>query len=223
MRIAAERRLAQLAATAKEQGTATTVTAATQVGVTTEQPGSSGKQDIVASRTASAAGDHGGGTARNNEAGILSPAGDFSSRLKDQARGLNLLKGSPPSMLMPETGRRKLYVGASERNVQVRMYAESIAQKWERNGNLNYSDSARNKSRGDAVVSVVVRKDGSIEEIIIHRSSGSTELDRAIRNIASLNARYAVFPESVANEYDVIEIRKVWRFEERLMIAEEWR
>jgi TonB family protein len=226
MRRATENRLAQMAAAQAEAGRLQSKPVATGTG--TEGKGSGVHQDGSAATPKAGVAQGGGsdplatGTSKGNEAVTASP-GDFASRLRDQARGLNLLKGAPPTNMLTEGGRRKLYLGATERSVNLRMYAESITQKWERNGNLNYSDSARNKSRGDAVVTVVIRKDGSVEEVVIHRSSGSNELDQAIRNIAKLNARYAIFPEAISADYDVLEIRKVWRFDERLSIGEEWR
>ena len=226
MRRATENRLAQMAAAQAEAGRMQSKPVATGTG--TEGKGSGARPDGSAATPKAGVAQGGGsdplatGTSKGNEA-VSAGSGDFASRLRDQARGLNLLKGAPPTNMLTEGGRRKLYLGATERSVHLRMYAESIAQKWERNGNLNYSDSARNKSRGDAVVTVVIRKDGSVEEVVIHRSSGSNELDQAIRNIAKLNARYAIFPEAISADYDVLEIRKVWRFDERLSIGEEWR
>ena len=226
MRRATESRLAQMAAAQAEAGRLQSKAATS--GTNTEGKGSGARPDGSAATPKAGVAQGGGndplatGTSKGNEA-VSSGPGDFASRLRDQARGLNLLKGAPPTNMLTEGGRRKLYLGATERNVHLRMYADSIAQKWERNGNLNYSDSARNKSRGDAVVTVVIRKDGSVEEVVIHRSSGSNELDQAIRNIAKLNARYAIFPEVISADYDVLEIRKVWRFDERLSIGEEWR
>jgi len=38
-----------------------------------------------------------------------------------------------------------------------------------------------------------------------------------------LNARYAAFPPNVAANFDVIEIRRVWRFAEGLKLVEEMR
>jgi len=71
------------------------------------------------------------------------------------------------------------------------------------------------------VVSVAVRRDGSVEEVIIQRSSGQRDLDQAVRRIVQLNAPYSVFPPDLARAYDVIEIRRVWVFGSTLRIVEE--
>ena len=103
------------------------------------------------------------------------------------------------------------------------MYVESWRLKIERNGNLNYPQSSIDKAHGDPVVTVAIRSDGSVENVVIHRSSGRPELDEAVRRIVRINARYSAFPPELARRYDVIEIRRAWNFDERLRIMEEVR
>lgn len=47
------------------------------------------------------------------------------------------------------------------------------------------------------------------------------KLDDAIRRIIRLNERYSAFPPELARRYDVIEIRRMWNFDEQLRIIEE--
>ncbi len=68
---------------------------------------------------------------------------------------------------------------------------------------------------------MAIRSDGSLEDVFIHRSSGVRELDEAMRRIARVNAPYSAFPPALARQYDVIEIRRVWYFEDTLRIMEE--
>jgi outer membrane biosynthesis protein TonB len=49
--------------------------------------------------------------------------------------------------------------------------------------------------------------------VTINRSSGSPELDNAVRRIVMLLAPYAAFPNDLALDYDVLEIRRVWSFD----------
>jgi len=49
------------------------------------------------------------------------------------------------------------------------------------------------------------------------------ELDDAARRIIRLYERYSAFPPDLARRYDVIEIRRVWRFDDKLRIGEELR
>jgi outer membrane biosynthesis protein TonB len=53
------------------------------------------------------------------------------------------------------------------------------------------------------------------------RSSGREDIDRAVQSIVRLNARYSAFPPNIAAQYDVIEIRRVWVFDDNLRVMEE--
>jgi len=150
---------------------------------------------------------------------------DLANRSREQARGLDLLRGAPPLPRADteERPRRRSVLGSAEKDIQLRMYVDSWKQKIERNGNLNFSQTSRDKARGDPVVTVAIRSDGSVEEVTIHRSSGRDDLDQAVRNIVRINARYAAFPPNIAAQYDVIEVRRVWNFDEGLRLLEELR
>ena len=119
--------------------------------------------------------------------------------------------------------RRRSVFGSADRDVGLMMYIDSWRLKIERNGNLNYRQSSADKARGDPLVTVAIRSDGSVEDIVIHRSSGRAELDEAVRRIVRLNARYSAFPPELARRFDVIEIRRVWSFDDGLRIIEEIR
>ena len=103
------------------------------------------------------------------------------------------------------------------------MYVESWRLKIERNGRLNYRQSLAEGAYTEPIVTVAVRSDGSIEDIVFHRGSGRPELDEAVRRIVRLNARYAAFPPELARRFDVIEIRRVWNFDDKLRLLEEVR
>ncbi|MDO8650984.1 MAG: energy transducer TonB [Undibacterium sp.] len=151
---------------------------------------------------------------------------DLANRAREQAKGLDFLRGTPPVSRQVETAersRRRSILGSIDREVPLRMYVDSWRQKIERNGYLNYSQMAKDKARGDPVVVVALRSDGTVEEITIIRSSGRADLDEAVRRIIRVNAPYAVFPPNIAAKYDVIEIRRVWNFDETLKILEEIR
>ncbi|MBI3286160.1 MAG: TonB family protein [Burkholderiales bacterium] len=187
-------------------------------------------QAAMASANAAAAaeanqGGHAG--AGEKTGGFVLPKSLLSSELashaQQQARGMDLLRGTPPRAEVEQTPRRRSILGSLDKDVPLRMYVDSWKQKIERNGNLNYSQLAKDRARGDPLVTVALRSDGSVEEIIINRSSGRADLDEAVRRIVRLNAKYAAFPPNVAAQYDVIEIRRVWNFDEVLRIVEELR
>ena len=152
--------------------------------------------------------------------------GGLAGRALDQARRGDALRNDGPSLRQSDTPgerpRRHSILG-KDVDVGVMMYVESWRLKIERNGSIMYSRAAAEKAHGDAVVTVSVRSDGSVEEVVIHRSSGRPELDEAVHRIVRVNARYSAFPPELARRFDVIEIRKVWNFDDRLRILEEVR
>ncbi|MDY7538717.1 TonB family protein [Undibacterium sp. RTI2.1] len=164
-----------------------------------------------------------------SEKGFVLPKNLFSSDLAnkalEQSRGLGLLRGRPPVPIFgdDDKSRRRAVGSEYSKDVPLRMYVESWRQKIERNGSLNYSQISKDKARGYPVVSVIIRSDGSVEDIVLISSSGRADLDEAVRRIVRVNARYASFPANVAEKYDTIEIRRVWNFEEALRITEELR
>jgi TonB family protein len=140
------------------------------------------------------------------------------------ARGMDLLKGQPPrSFEESMRNRRRMVNTGAERDIPVKLYIDSFRAKIERNGGLNYSQMSTRDVRADLLVSVTLRADGSVEDVNILRSSGSSALDENVRRIVRLNARYAAFPPNVAERYDVIEIRRVWSFGETLRLLEDLR
>ncbi|RZA29916.1 MAG: hypothetical protein EOP92_35985, partial [Lysobacteraceae bacterium] len=122
----------------------------------------------------------------------------------------------------PLRGRRALADGA-ERDVPLRLYVDSVRQKLERTAVLGGASFSRRDVRIDPLVSLTLRSDGSIDDITIVRSSGRADMDDAVRRFVHLNARYSAFPPNVAARFDIIEIRRVWRFADGLKLLEELR
>lgn len=153
--------------------------------------------------------------------------GDLASRALAQARNPDLLREPAPASRSEipnaENPRRRSIFGRVDTDVGLAMYVEGWRLKIERNGRLNYRQSLVETAYTEPIVTVAVRSDGSVEEIIINRSSGRPELDEAVRRIIRLNARYGAFPPELARRYDVIEIRRVWNFDDQLKLLEEVR
>lgn len=144
---------------------------------------------------------------------------DLGNRARDLVKGLDLLRGAPPAARRP--GDRRVSVSFNERDLPLKMYVESWRQKIERNGALNYPRSWADAVRVDPLVSVAVRSDGTVEDVVIVSSSGRADMDDAVRRIVRVNARYSPFPPQIAERYDVIEIRRVWHFDDTLKLMEE--
>ncbi len=130
--------------------------------------------------------------------------------------------GAAPAQTEDNSRRRSIF-GSIDDDVRLASYIEGWRVKIERNGDLNYAQSSREKAHVDPVVTVAIRSDGSVEDIIINRSSGRVDLDEAVKRIVRVRAPYSVFPASLARKYEVIEIRKIWKFEEQLRLSEEMR
>ena len=98
-------------------------------------------------------------------------------------------------------------------------YMEDWRIKVERIGTLNYPDAARGKIYGNLVLSVRIKKDGSVERIDIDRSSGNRVLDDAARRIVRMAEPFAAFPADIARDFDILEITRTWTFSKGNQVA----
>lgn len=110
--------------------------------------------------------------------------------------------------------QRRRAVSASTREFRYASYLAAWASKVERIGNLNYPEAAKDQHiYGNLILHVAVRRDGSVEQIRVVRSSGYDVLDQAAIQIVELAAPYAPFPPDIAAEVDVLDIIRTWQFE----------
>jgi len=103
---------------------------------------------------------------------------------------------------------RKRFIGASTREHRFAQYVENWRQKVERVGNMNYPE----RMHGSLLLSVVIRADGSVEDIEVRRSSGTPQLDEAAVRIVEMAAPFAPFPPNIREDTDIIEITRTWTF-----------
>jgi protein TonB len=95
-------------------------------------------------------------------------------------------------------------------------YVQNWVSKVTRVGNMNYPAEARNSGLyGDLRLLVTLRKDGSLKEVLVVQSSGSTLLDDAAIRIVRLAAPYPPFPEEMSRNVDELEIIRTWSFQQR--------
>jgi protein TonB len=95
-------------------------------------------------------------------------------------------------------------------------YVQDWVGKVTRVGNINYPTEARRAGiYGDLRMLVSIRKDGTIKEVTILQSSGSTVLDDAAIRIVRMAAPFAPFPESMREKADELEIIRTWSFQKR--------
>lgn len=108
---------------------------------------------------------------------------------------------------------KRRFLGSRAKAADDALYLEAWRQKVERVGNLNYPDAARNqKIYGKLQLTVSIRADGSVEKVIIDKSSGSTILDDAAINIVKLAAPYAKFSKEMKTKTDILDITRTWTF-----------
>ncbi|KAF1720352.1 energy transducer TonB [Pseudoxanthomonas wuyuanensis] len=115
------------------------------------------------------------------------------------------------SELYAKRPKRK-FVSASTREYEYANYLRAWVDRAERVGNLNYPDEARRKRlTGQLVISVAVRRDGSVEGSRIIRSSGIPLLDSTALRIVTLAEPFPPLPQTEEN-VDVLHVTRTWNF-----------
>lgn len=111
---------------------------------------------------------------------------------------------------------RRKFINARTREFAPAAYMSAWVRKVERIGNLNYPDKARRqKLSGLLRLTVIIRKDGKVEKIILDRSSGHPVLDDAAIRIVRLGAPYARIPDNIREEGEPVmflHITRTWEF-----------
>ena len=114
--------------------------------------------------------------------------------------------------LMAKRPKRK-FISASTREYEYAAYLRAWVAKVERIGTLNYPDDARRRGLGGRLVmTVAVRRDGSVEEIVLNRPSGLGVLDQAASRIVRLAEPFPPLPQTAEN-IDVLHITRTWDFQ----------
>jgi protein TonB len=104
------------------------------------------------------------------------------------------------------------FVSASTREYAYANYLRAWVDRAERVGNLNYPDEARQKRlSGRVVISVGVRRDGSVESSRVLVSSGTPVLDSAALRIVRLAQPFPPLPRTDDN-IDILEVTRTWLF-----------
>jgi periplasmic protein TonB len=107
---------------------------------------------------------------------------------------------------------RRKFVSANTREYEFATYMRAWVARVERIGNLNYPDEARQRNlSGSLVMTVAVRRDGSVERIDIVQPSGHSLLDDAALRTVQLAAPFGPLPET-RERVDVLHITRTWQF-----------
>ncbi|MCC4621131.1 energy transducer TonB [Xanthomonas cassavae CFBP 4642] len=104
------------------------------------------------------------------------------------------------------------FVSASTREYAYANYLRAWVDRAERVGNLNYPDDARRRRLGGKVViSVGVRRDGSVESSRVLVSSGVPTLDAAALRVVQLAQPFPPLPRT-KDDVDILEVTRTWLF-----------
>jgi protein TonB len=104
------------------------------------------------------------------------------------------------------------FVSASTKEYAYANYLRAWVDRAERVGNLNYPDDARRRRlAGKVVISVGVRRDGSVESSQVLRSSGVPVLDDAALRIIALAQPFPPLPKS-EDDIDILQVTRTWQF-----------
>ncbi len=104
------------------------------------------------------------------------------------------------------------FVSASTQEYTWAGYLREWVDRVERVGNLNYPDEARRRHlAGQVVISVAIRRDGSVERADIVKSSGVPLLDGSALRIARLAEPYPPLPRTDENP-DILHVTRTWNF-----------
>jgi len=107
---------------------------------------------------------------------------------------------------------KRKFVSASTREYVYAAYLRNWVDRVERVGNLNYPDEARRRRIGGVlVISVAIRRDGSVERADIIQSSTIPMLDAAALRIVQLSTPFAPLPDTEEN-VDVLHVTRTWQF-----------
>lgn len=112
----------------------------------------------------------------------------------------------------PTAGGRRVSLTPGMKDYRYSQYLEDWRLKVERIGAMNYPEEARGKFFGTLVMSVALRPDGSVDRIIVLRSSGNKVLDDAAKRIVTIAAPFAPFPPDIRKETDYLDITRTWSF-----------
>lgn len=112
-----------------------------------------------------------------------------------------------------DSARRGRLFGRIDPNTELVMYGEAWARKIQQNVTIDMAGDAVKRPHVDPLVTVAIRRDGSVESVTFVVSSGVAEIDDAIRRIVHSQVHYPAFPPALAHDFDVIEIRRTWHFD----------
>lgn len=116
---------------------------------------------------------------------------------------------------------KRKFVSASTQEYAYAAYLKTWVERVERVGNANYPERARaERLEGQLVMTVAVRRDGSIESVVLNTPSRHEVLNQAARRIVGLAAPFAAVPQG-GERVDVLHITRTWHFRNGAVSSED--
>src|SRR5207253_5132923 len=109
--------------------------------------------------------------------------------------------------------REELWITPDTRAATLAPYLDAWRRKVERVGTINYPSAARGApAQASPVVEVGIAADGSLDRVVIRRTSGNPRLDQAALAILKLASPFDPFPPELAARYRVLRFAYEWQF-----------
>ena len=107
---------------------------------------------------------------------------------------------------------KRKFVSANTKEYAYAAYLRAWQARVERIGNLNFPDEARRRSLvGRLVMTVAIRRDGSVESITLVQPSGITILDEAASRTVRLAEPFGPLPDT-GDGTDILHITRTWHY-----------
>ena len=104
-------------------------------------------------------------------------------------------------------------------NTEEEFYLKAWLKKVQEIGQLNYPQEAvEKKLYGKLRLYVSIKPDGSVKETRVVRSSGHEVLDEAAKDMVNLASPFSVFPPSMRESMDLLEIVREWEFRKEALV-----
>jgi len=103
---------------------------------------------------------------------------------------------------------------ANTRKSQIAAYIDGWKRRVEQIGTLHFPEQARRRAPSvNPVLEVAIRADGSLQQVVVRRSSGHRELDTAAIGIVRLAAPFDPFPPAMREAYPIYRFAYEWQFQ----------
>jgi periplasmic protein TonB len=107
---------------------------------------------------------------------------------------------------------RRLTFGVNAIGVSFARYVDDWASKIEELGTDRYPPEARGKFYDSLIVTVEIRRDGSVANFVINKPSRHAVLNQAVKRIIYSGQPYERFSADMAKDGDILQIVRTWTF-----------